>query len=165
MESVANRQLFAAAEGHRGLYVFGQCDYYSGALIDVLCLYAVHCAVLIILIDCFYSCWKGDRVLAVDEVALWKCAAIDLMSEEEDGTRLEGGAGWIVRPLSFHSREHTELCATLQSRLEAIPNYRAAPHRRLQKQTLCGAVGFWAPCELPICCMVRLCFVHAVCLC
>ena len=32
----------------------------------------------------------------------------------------------------FRSQELTELCATLQSRLEAIPKYRAAPHRRLQ---------------------------------
>lgn len=49
--------------------------------------YAVHRAVLIVFIDCFYSCWKRDRVLAEDEVDLWKCAAMDLMSEEEDGTR------------------------------------------------------------------------------
>ena len=38
--------------------VFGQCDYFSGALIDMLCPYAVHHTVLIVFIDCFYSCWK-----------------------------------------------------------------------------------------------------------
>ena len=32
--------------------------------------YAVHRAVLIIFIDCFYSYWKGDRALAEDEVDL-----------------------------------------------------------------------------------------------
>ena len=51
---------------------FGQCDYFSGALIDVMCPYAVHRAVLIVFIDCFYSCWKRQRVLAEDEVDLWK---------------------------------------------------------------------------------------------
>ena len=34
-------------------------------------------------------------MLAEDEVDLWKCAAIDLMSDEEDGTRWRG-SGWIV---------------------------------------------------------------------
>ena len=29
-------------------------------------------------------------MLAEDEVDLWKCATIDLMSEEEDGTRWQG---------------------------------------------------------------------------
>ena len=67
---------------------FGQCD--LGALVDVWCPYAVHRAVMIIFIDCFYSCWKRDRVLAEDEVDLGKCAAIDLMSEEEYGTRWQG---------------------------------------------------------------------------
>ncbi|KAK9976863.1 hypothetical protein ABG768_018684, partial [Culter alburnus] len=41
-------------------------------------------------------------------------------------------SGWIVRLPSFRSQELTELCATLQSRLEAIPKYRAMHHRRLQ---------------------------------
>ena len=67
-------------------------------------------------------------MLGEDEVDLWKCAIIDLMSDEEDG----GVSGWIVRPPSFRSQELTELCATLQSRLEAIPKYRAAHDRRLQ---------------------------------
>ena len=72
-----------------------------------------------------------QSVLAEDEVDLWKCATIDLMSDEEDGI-VDGVSGWIVRPPSFRSRELTELCATLQSRLEAIPKYRATHHRRLQ---------------------------------
>ncbi|KAM8743090.1 uncharacterized protein AB9X84_017532 [Acanthopagrus schlegelii] len=72
-----------------------------------------------------------QSVLAEDEVELWKSATIDLMSDEEDGV-VDGVSGWIVRPPSFRSRELTELCATLQSRLEAIPKYRATHHRRLQ---------------------------------
>ena len=60
-----------------------------------------------------------------DEVDLWKCATIDLMSEEEDG----GVSGWIVCPLSFRSQELTEL----QLRLEVIPKHRATHHRHLQK--------------------------------
>ena len=93
-----------------------------------MCPYAVHCTVLVVFIDCFYSCWKRDRVLDEDEVDLRKCAAIDLMSDEEDG----GVSGWIVRPPSFHSRDLTELCATLQSRVEGILKCRTAHHRRLQ---------------------------------
>ena len=70
-------------------------------------------------------------MLAEDEVDLSKCAAIDLMSEEEDGTRWWVSA-WIVRPPSFRSQKLTELCATLQSRLGTIPKYRATHHRCLQ---------------------------------
>ncbi|XP_067228843.1 uncharacterized protein C14orf93-like isoform X2 [Chanodichthys erythropterus] len=61
-----------------------------------------------------------QSVLAEDEVGLWKCATVDLMSDEEDGI-VDGVSGWIVRPPSFRSQELTELCATLQSRLEANP--------------------------------------------
>ena len=68
-----------------------------------------------------------------------KCPAIDLMSEEEDGTRW--WAVWMDCATSFCSRELTELCAT--------PKYRAAHHRRMQKQTLCGAVGFWLLVSFP----------------
>ncbi|XP_031136188.1 uncharacterized protein C14orf93-like [Sander lucioperca] len=68
-----------------------------------------------------------QSVLVEDEVDLWKCATIDLMSDEEDSI-IGGVSGWIVRPLSFCSQELTELCATLQSRLEAIPKYRATHH-------------------------------------
>ena len=50
----------------------------------------MRCTVLIVLMDYFYRCWKGDRVLAEDEVDLWKRGAIDLISEEEDGTRWRG---------------------------------------------------------------------------
>ncbi|KAK9955753.1 hypothetical protein ABG768_015609 [Culter alburnus] len=60
-----------------------------------------------------------------------KRCTIDLMSDEEDGI-IDGVSRWIVRPPSFHSQELTKLCATLQSRLEAIPKYRATHHRRLQ---------------------------------
>ena len=71
-------------------------------------------AVLIVFIDCFYSCWKRISALAEDDVDLWKCAAIALMSEEAGG----GVYGWIVQPPSFRSQELTELCATLQPTLE-----------------------------------------------
>ncbi|KAL7395340.1 hypothetical protein ABVT39_014755 [Epinephelus coioides] len=53
-----------------------------------------------------------QSVLANDEVYLWKCATIDLMSDEEDGI-VGGVSGWIVRPPSFRSQELTELCASL----------------------------------------------------
>ena len=70
-------------------------------------------------------------MLSDDEVELWKCATVDLMSEEEDG--IDGGvSGWIVRPPASRSQELTELCARLQSRLEAIPKYKATHHRRLK---------------------------------
>ncbi|ROL44450.1 hypothetical protein DPX16_20719 [Anabarilius grahami] len=72
-----------------------------------------------------------QSVLAEDEVGLWKCATIDLMSDEEDGI-VGGVSGWIVRPPSFRSQELTELCATLQLRLVAILKYRATHHRLLQ---------------------------------
>ncbi|XP_067272564.1 uncharacterized protein C14orf93-like [Pseudorasbora parva] len=48
-----------------------------------------------------------QSVLAEDEVGLWKCATIDLMSDEEDGI-VGGVSGWIVRPPSFRSQELTE---------------------------------------------------------
>ena len=41
-------------------------------------------------------------------------------------------SGWIVRSPSSRRRDLTELCATLHSRLKAIPKYRAMHHRRLQ---------------------------------
>ncbi|ROI15740.1 hypothetical protein DPX16_20278 [Anabarilius grahami] len=78
-----------------------------------------------------FSSESSMKKEAEDEVGLWKCATIDLMSDEEDGI-VGGVSGWIVRPPSFRSQELTELCATLQSRLEAIPKYRATHHRRLQ---------------------------------
>ncbi|ROL48291.1 Zinc finger BED domain-containing protein 1 [Anabarilius grahami] len=45
---------------------------------------------------------RKRSVLAEDEVGLWKCATIDLMSDEEDGI-VGGVSGWIVRPPSFRS--------------------------------------------------------------
>lgn len=70
-------------------------------------------------------------MLADDEVDLWKCATIDLMSDEEDCIVGEV-SGWIVQPPVFRSQELTKLSASLQSRLEAIPKYKATHHRRLQ---------------------------------
>ncbi|ROI15207.1 hypothetical protein DPX16_23463 [Anabarilius grahami] len=58
-----------------------------------------------------------QSVLAEDEVGLWKCATIELMSDEEDGI-VGGVSGWIVRPLATYSSE--------------------AENRHH------GAVGFWA---------------------
>ncbi|KAG7481539.1 hypothetical protein MATL_G00067630 [Megalops atlanticus] len=69
-------------------------------------------------------------VLAADEMDFWKGITIDMMSDEEDGT-VEGVSGWIVRPPSFRSQELTNLCATLQARLEANRKYTATHHRRL----------------------------------
>ncbi|XP_060762005.1 uncharacterized protein LOC132871659 [Neoarius graeffei] len=69
-------------------------------------------------------------VLAMDEMDVWQCATIDLMSDEEDGV-VDGVSGWIVKPLPSCNPELSELCATLQSRLEADPKYRATHHRRL----------------------------------
>ena len=54
---------------------------------------------------------------------------MDLMSDHDDGGLTE----WIVQPPSFCSQELTELCATLQLRLEAIPEYRAAHHRKMDR--------------------------------
>ncbi|XP_031588989.2 uncharacterized protein C14orf93 isoform X1 [Oreochromis aureus] len=69
-------------------------------------------------------------VLSADELDFWRGVTIDMMSDEEDGA-VEGVAGWIVRPPSFRSKELTDLCATLQARLEANPKYTATHHRRL----------------------------------
>ncbi|XP_060796357.1 uncharacterized protein C14orf93-like [Neoarius graeffei] len=69
-------------------------------------------------------------VLAMDEMDVWQCATVDLMSDEEDGV-VDGVSGWIVKPPPSRNPELSELCATLQSRLEADPKYRATHHRRL----------------------------------
>ncbi|KAM4538021.1 uncharacterized protein C14orf93-like [Fundulus diaphanus] len=71
-----------------------------------------------------------QSVLADEEVELWKSATVDLMSDEEDGV-VGGVSGWIVRPPSFRRPDLSELCAKLQSRLEATPKYRATHGRRL----------------------------------
>ncbi|CAB1426152.1 unnamed protein product [Pleuronectes platessa] len=59
-----------------------------------------------------------QSVLAPDDVEFWRGITIDMMSDEEDGAH-EGVSGWIVRPPSFRSQELSDLCATLQTRLEA----------------------------------------------
>ncbi|XP_060927717.1 uncharacterized protein C14orf93-like [Limanda limanda] len=71
-----------------------------------------------------------QSVLVPDEVEFWSGITIDMMSDEEDGTS-EGVFGWIVRPPSFRSQELSDLCARLQTRLEADPKYTVMRHRRL----------------------------------
>ncbi|XP_060927718.1 uncharacterized protein C14orf93-like [Limanda limanda] len=70
-----------------------------------------------------------QSVLVPDEVEFWSGTTIDMMSDEEDGTS-EGLFGWIVRPPSFRSQELSDLCAKLQTRLEADKKH-ARGHRRL----------------------------------
>ncbi|ROL55215.1 hypothetical protein DPX16_0087 [Anabarilius grahami] len=100
-----------------------------------------------------------QSVLAEDEVGLWKCATIDLMSDEEDGI-VDGVSGWIVRPPSFRSQELTERHAAVEMRGDSkvqgnAPQtsakwtefrQNAASYLRLRsgKQTFHGAVGLWA---------------------
>ncbi|ROL55315.1 hypothetical protein DPX16_8946 [Anabarilius grahami] len=99
-----------------------------------------------------------------DEVGLWKCANIDLMSDEEDGI-IDGVSGWIVRPPSFRSQELTERHAAVEIRgdskvqgnapqtsakwTEFRQNAASYLQLRSGKQTFHGAVGFWAslPCD------------------
>ncbi|XP_062257385.1 uncharacterized protein C14orf93 homolog [Platichthys flesus] len=71
-----------------------------------------------------------ESVLLADELEFWRGTTIDMMSDEEDG-ECEGGSGWVVRCPTFRSQELTDLCATLQTRLEACPKYAATHHRRL----------------------------------
>ncbi|ROL42497.1 Protein LIAT1 [Anabarilius grahami] len=94
-----------------------------------------------------------------DEVGLWKCATIDLMSDEEDGI-VDGVSGWIVRPPSFRSQELTERHAAVEIRgdskvqgnapqtsakwTEFRQNAASYLQLRSGKQTFHGAVGFWA---------------------
>ncbi|ROJ25286.1 hypothetical protein DPX16_20099 [Anabarilius grahami] len=94
-----------------------------------------------------------------NEVGLWKCATIDLMSDEEDGI-IGGVSGWIVRPPSFRSQELTERHAAVEIRgdskaqgnapqtsakwTEFRQNAASYLQRRSGKQTFHGAVGFWA---------------------
>ena len=51
----------------------------------MLCPYAVHHAVLIVFIDCLASRTCKNIVLAEDDVDLWNCTTVDLMSDYEDG--------------------------------------------------------------------------------
>ena len=79
----------------------------------------------------FFQLLKARQsVLADEEVELWKSATVDLMSDEEDGV-VGGVSGWIVRSPPFRRPDLTELCVKLQSRLEAMPKYRATHSRRL----------------------------------
>ncbi|XP_034442020.1 uncharacterized protein C14orf93-like [Hippoglossus hippoglossus] len=71
-----------------------------------------------------------QSVLVADDLEFWRGTTIDMMSDEEDGT-FEGGSGWIVRRPSFRSQELTDMCATLQTRLEGCPKYTTTHHRRL----------------------------------
>ncbi|XP_013869563.1 uncharacterized protein C14orf93 [Austrofundulus limnaeus] len=73
---------------------------------------------------------KRQSILVGEEAAFWEGVTIDLMSDEEDGI-FEGESGWIVRPPSFRSQELSDLCSTLQMRLEANPKYSAMHHKRL----------------------------------
>ncbi|KAG7326747.1 hypothetical protein KOW79_010148 [Hemibagrus wyckioides] len=72
-----------------------------------------------------------QSVLAADEVDFWRGITADMMSDEEDGA-VDGVSGWIVRPPSFRSQELSNLCAKLQTRLEASSKYVALHHRRLR---------------------------------
>ncbi len=47
-----------------------------------------------------------------EEMDFWQQITTD-MSDEKDDT-VEGEAGWIVRPPSFHSQELSNLCRRLQ---------------------------------------------------
>ncbi|XP_062237796.1 uncharacterized protein LOC133942587 [Platichthys flesus] len=71
-----------------------------------------------------------QRVLLPDELEFWRGTTIEMMSDEEDGSS-EGLSGWIVRPPSFRSQELSDLCAKLQTRLEADQKYTLTRHRRL----------------------------------
>ncbi|ROI42812.1 Retrotransposon-derived protein PEG10, partial [Anabarilius grahami] len=100
-----------------------------------------------------------QSVLAEDEVGLWKCATIDLMSDEEDGI-VGRVSGWIVRPPSFRNQELTERHAAVEIRgdskvqgnapqtsakwTEFRQNAASYLQLRSGKQTFHGAVGFWA---------------------
>ncbi|KAM4740473.1 uncharacterized protein C14orf93-like [Anableps anableps] len=72
-----------------------------------------------------------QSVLKAEELELWRGVTVDLMSDEEDGAS-EGKFGWIVRRPSFRSKELGDLCAALQSRLDACPKYNATHHQRLR---------------------------------
>nr|XP_055024163.1 uncharacterized protein C14orf93-like [Misgurnus anguillicaudatus] len=76
-----------------------------------------------------------QSVLAADEVDFWKGITSDMMSDEEDGA-VDGVSGWIVRPPSFRSEELSNLCANLQTRLEASSKYAAMHHKRLHTGSL-----------------------------
>ncbi|XP_042341646.1 uncharacterized protein LOC121942495 [Plectropomus leopardus] len=72
-----------------------------------------------------------QSVLAPNEMDFWSGITMDMMSDEEDGC-FGGVSGFIVRPPSFRSQELSDLCATLQKRLEASPKYTATHPKRLR---------------------------------
>ncbi len=61
----------------------------------------------------------------------WRGVTIDMMSDEEDDT-VDREAGWIVKPPSFRSQELSNLCSSLQERLEQNPKYVVTHHKRLR---------------------------------
>ncbi|CAB1422871.1 unnamed protein product [Pleuronectes platessa] len=74
-----------------------------------------------------------QSVLVPDEVEFWRGTTIDMMSDEEDGSS-EEISGWIVRPPSFRSQKLSDLCAKLQTRLEADPLPTVRLLRRLSSR-------------------------------
>ncbi|KAI8516779.1 hypothetical protein Bbelb_053600 [Branchiostoma belcheri] len=58
-----------------------------------------------------------------EEASLWKGVTADLMSDEE-GCEVNGVKMWLVKPPFFRSPQLTDLCNTLQARLDADPKYR-----------------------------------------
>ncbi|XP_007559784.1 uncharacterized protein C14orf93 homolog [Poecilia formosa] len=72
-----------------------------------------------------------QSVLKAEELELWRGVTTELMSDEEDG-ELDGTFGWIVRRPSFRSKELSDLCTTLQSRLDSSRKNNATYHQRLR---------------------------------
>ncbi|XP_076612806.1 uncharacterized protein C14orf93-like [Chaetodon auriga] len=65
------------------------------------------------------------------EIDFWQGVTADMMSDEEDDT-MDRQAGWIVKPPSFRSQTLSQLCQTLQGRLESDQKYAATHHKRLR---------------------------------
>ncbi|XP_070836014.1 uncharacterized protein C14orf93-like [Chaetodon trifascialis] len=66
------------------------------------------------------------------EIDFWQGVTADMMSDEEDDDTAEGEAGWIVKPPSFRSQALSQLCQTLQERLESDPKYVVTHRKRLR---------------------------------
>ena len=79
------------------------------------------------------------------------------------------GAHWALCHAPAEMRGSSEVQGSTPQTSAKWTKFRqnAASYLQLQgrKHTLHGAVGFWASHELPVCCVGRLCFVQAVCLC
>ena len=67
------------------------------------------------------------------EQAVWKHAAYEQMSEEEDGV-VDGRAVWIVSPPPQRDRELSALCQVLQERKQRDP--ASSKSYRVQRDTL-----------------------------